>query len=79
MLRRAFLLIGFPIMLAHAVVSCVAAKPATYGGALATCDLQAATWEEYTPCCVVVAQRFNRDPSFCFRATDAGSQDGGSK
>lgn len=87
MLRRFLLAIGFPILFVHgaynlagcaALKDAVTAKPTTYGAELAACDLQASTWEEYTPCCVDVATRYQRDPSFCFRgASDAGQPDGG--
>ncbi len=86
MFRRFLIGIGFPILFTHAaynLAGCGQAKPAEYGTALSACDLQASSWEEYTPCCVEVAKANKRDPAFCFRdfgaAADAGQADGASK
>ncbi len=54
-----------------------AAKPATYGGELASCETSSKGWDDYVPCCVDVARRYGRDPLFCI--PDPSAADGGAK
>ena len=42
-------------------------KPAKYGAEITTCLETSNSWAEYEPCCVSVARRARRDPTFCFR------------
>jgi hypothetical protein len=56
---------------------CPSPKPAKYGAELAICLETSKSWAEYEPCCLDVAQRYHRDPSFCLRdadVKDAGAQ-----
>lgn len=68
----AFVVVGHGVGLGCALFRGTA-RPAAYGGELATCEATAKDWAEYTPCCVAVAQRYARDPGFCF-TNDAGDQ-----
>lgn len=57
------------IALSVALTGCAllhtAARPTAYGAELAACEQSATSWSTYTPCCVDVAHRYGRDPSFC--------------
>lgn len=71
------------VVLLSPFVGCAAAyavRPTTYGGELAVCEAKAPKgptgWAVYTPCCIDVATRYQRDPLFCF-PEDAGSSNGG--
>lgn len=48
-------------------------QPPKYGAQLAACTELSRTWDEYEPCCIDVARRNGRDPSFCLREKDAGT------
>lgn len=47
-----------------------AKKAADYGQELAACQANSTSWDNYEPCCMAVARRNHRDPSFCLREND---------
>lgn len=69
--------VGFAAF-ALALTSCglfqTSARPAAYATDLAVCEQTAKSWDEYEPCCIAVARRYERDPSFCMRPSDGGDQ-----
>ena len=73
---------GLAVVVLAQFVGCAAAhlvRPTTYGGELDACEAKSPAgpegWKTYTPCCVDVAAKYGRDPSFCFPDT-TGADDG---
>jgi len=63
----ALFLIGCGLLIARCLTGCLPPNtPDDYGRELSACIDNSKTWEEYTPCCVGVAERYGRDPVFCF-------------
>lgn len=70
--------LGYGAILVGLLVGCPkpAERPTSYGQELEACETKAAAatdggtpggWTVYTPCCVDVATKYDRDPAFCFQ------------